>query len=51
MNGIITRSKAVWVEEGEKNTKYFLNLEKRNYNIKHIQKLLLEDDTTIIDMD
>ena len=30
--GIILRSKAKWVEEGEKNTKYFLNLEKRNQN-------------------
>ena len=28
------------VEEGEKNSKYFLNLEKRNYNIKHIKKLM-----------
>ena len=31
-NGIILRSKAQWVEEGEKNTKYFINLEKRNYD-------------------
>ena len=46
-NGIIMRSKAVWVEKREKNTKYFHNLEKRNYNIKHIQKLILEDDTII----
>ena len=29
--GIILSSKAKWVEEGEQNTKYFSNLEKRNY--------------------
>ena len=28
-NGIILRSKAHWYEEGEKNTKYFLSLEKK----------------------
>ena len=28
--GLILRSKARWVECGEKSTKYFLNLEKRN---------------------
>ena len=39
-NGIILRSKAKWSEEGEKSTKYFLNLEKRNYNQKCIKKLI-----------
>ena len=28
--GIIVRSRANWVEKGEKNNKYFLNLEKAN---------------------
>ena len=37
--GIILRSKARWAENGEKNTKFFLNLEKRNYNRKYIKKL------------
>ena len=37
------RSKAQCVEEGEKNTKYFLNLEKRNYNTKHIKSLILQN--------
>ena len=38
--GIILRSKAKWVEEGEKNTKYFLNLEKRNQNSTYIKTLI-----------
>ena len=29
-NGAIIRSKVKWFEEGEKNTKYFMSLEKRN---------------------
>ncbi len=34
----IFRSEAQWIEEGEKNSKYFLNLEKKNYtNILIIQ--------------
>ena len=37
--GIILRSKAKWAESGEKNSKYFLNLEKRNYNRKYIKRL------------
>ena len=46
---VMLRSKAVWVEHGEKNTKYFLNLEKRNYNKKVITKLKKSDGTEIID--
>jgi hypothetical protein len=37
--GIMLRSKARWVEEGEKNSKYFLNLEKHNQEIKNIKIL------------
>ena len=29
-NGVIIRSRARWNEHGEKSSKYFLNLEKRN---------------------
>ena len=48
-DGIILRSKAKWSEEGEKNTKYFMNLEKRNYNQKCIKKLIKSDGTEITD--
>ena len=41
MEGIIIRSRARWHEHGEKNSKYFLNLEKRNHVRKHIRKLRL----------
>ena len=40
LQGSIIRSKVKWVEEGEKNSKYFLNLEKRNHDVKHIKKLI-----------
>ncbi len=45
--GAIIRSRARWTELGEKNTKYFLNLEKRNHVNKCISKLQLDDDTII----
>jgi hypothetical protein len=38
-NSIIFRSKAKWTELGEKNSKYFLNLEKNNYTNKLITNL------------
>ena len=45
----IFRSKCLWVEEGEKATKYFFNLEKRNYNRKTINEIKLENDETTTD--
>ena len=36
VRGIIVRTRAKWVAEGERNTKYFFNLEKRNYQRKCI---------------
>ena len=33
--GALTHSKAQWYEFGEKNNKYFYNLEKRNHKKKH----------------
>ena len=46
--GIIFRAKLQWVEQGEKNTKYFLNLEKQNYNLKYIKKLITNETTAFI---
>ena len=40
------RAKCRWVEQGERPTKYFFNLEKTNYNKKTIWELRLEDETT-----
>ena len=37
---IILRTRTVWYEEGEKSTKYFLNLEKRSKSKMHIRKLI-----------
>ncbi len=37
--GAMIRSRLRWVEEGEKSTKYFFNLEKRNYNSKSLVRL------------
>ena len=41
--GTMLRSKAKWIEDGEKNTKYFINLEKRNYKAKHITKIICDN--------
>ena len=42
-DGIILRSRATWYEKGEKSTKYFLNLEKRNKINSHVRKLINPD--------
>ena len=41
VEGIILRSRARWHEHGEKNSRHFLNLEKRNHVKKHVRKLRL----------
>ena len=51
----IFRSKVRWIEQGEKSTKYFFNLEKSRYNAKTCQVLLHEsemisDDTKILEL-
>ena len=49
LQGIFVRSRARWVEEGEKNTKYFLNLEKRNKLHNTIKEIINDDNVTIYD--
>ena len=47
MKGIIARAKVKGIREAEKCTKYFCNLEKRNYNEKLIYSLKKDDGITI----
>ena len=44
------RSRTRWIEDGEKPTKYFVNLEKRNYEEKIITQLKTTDGETISNM-
>ena len=44
--GIIIRTRARWCEHGEKSTKYFLNLQKRNHVKKHVRKLKINGSIT-----
>ena len=46
--GAIFRSKVRWTEEGEKPTKYFFNIEKRNFNTKVIAELKPDPDGNVI---
>ena len=41
--GAIIRSRATWYEKGEKNNKYFLNLEKSNKKRSSVRKIFLDD--------
>lgn len=41
VEGIAVRARARWHKHGEKSSKYFLNLEKRNNIKKHVRKLYL----------
>ena len=43
MKGVLLRSRARWVQDGEKITSYFCSLEKRNYLNKSMNKLLLDN--------
>ena len=39
----IFRSKVKWIEQGEKPTKYFFNLEKKNYVMKTLLQIKLDN--------
>ena len=49
--GCIVRSRANHIEFGERNSKYFINLEKRNQKRKVIKKLMLENGDVLTDSD
>ncbi|CAC5416070.1 unnamed protein product [Mytilus coruscus] len=49
--GAILRSKATWATEGDKNTKYFLNLEKYKQESNSVKKLYNENDEIVNDTD
>ena len=46
LRGAQVRSRVKWYEEGERNTKYFLGLEKKMYRSKQLNKLMV--DTNIV---
>ena len=41
--GAVIRSKAKWIHEVERNTRYFFNLEKRNYTNKSMHSLVTDN--------
>ena len=43
MERVLLRSRARWIADGEKITKYFCGLEKRNYISKQMTKLTLNN--------
>ena len=45
--GAMVRSRARWYDGGEKTTKYFLNLEKRNFNKKTVTRLHTHEGTIV----
>ena len=47
IDGLIVRSRVAWHEQGERNTKYFLSLEKRNSTRKSIQ--FIQDENEVLE--
>ena len=45
MEGVLIRSKTRWIEEGEKPSRYFLNMEKRKMINKTISSVVRDDNT------
>jgi len=48
MEGVFIRTKSRWFEQGEKPSKYFLNMEKRNYVNKTMTKVVSSDGNDIL---
>jgi len=48
--GTIIRSRACWYEHGEKNSKYFYNLEKTNQRKKHTTALKVNNHAKLTDL-
>ena len=46
--GIMTRAKIRWLKDGEKNSKYFIGLEKRNFQTKSITSLIDNNGNNIL---
>ena len=49
LNGLILRSKAKWIELGEKPSKYFCGLEKRNYTNRTVTRIVNNKNETVTD--
>ena len=49
LNGIMIRSRAQWLSEGEKPSKYFCSLEKFYYTEKTVKKIVTDDRQVIMD--
>ena len=47
IEGVKIRSRARWIEEGEKASKYFCNMENRNYISKMMPKLIKDDGSLV----
>ena len=45
--GAKIRSRIRWYEEGEKSTRYFMNLEKRNFNLKTVNRVCTNSGTFV----
>ena len=43
VKGQIIRASATWVEKGEKSSKFFLNLENHNSEVKHLSSVVNEE--------
>ena len=51
LDGALVRSRADWLEYGERPSKYFLNLENKNRINKNINEILLDNDQKVNDQD